>query len=185
MSIRLPKEISDEEILAHYLFDRSFARKVIEEKKLINKDVFLPNKGGVSLQRTSYCDENMCKSLATRILPDRKFVGFFCFRKLDFLKVKSEYVKSRPEFSAEIKSTPLNENFEYILENVEEVCLDDLGNPAHANLIYLNPAIVGDESPNTAIRSFSRKLSKVCKILIDINPYPDAYLGKKILDVFG
>lgn len=182
MSKTIPKNISNGEVLAHYLFDKSFRKKIIEEGRLIEKNIFLPNKGGVSLQRANYCNENKCKFLAINAVSDRKFVGFFCFTKNDFDKVKSEYLKSRPDFDAILKSTPLDKNFNYLPDDML-VTIDSEGNPAHADLKYLNPAIQVNENPNTAIRSFSKKLAKECKIILDRNPNELEYSGRKFLDV--
>jgi hypothetical protein len=168
MSLLVPKKIADDEILVHYIFDRNFKKKIISERELVSKDIFLPNKGGVSLQRSFYCNENKCKQLAKRIAIGKVYIGFFVFRKSDFERVKQNYVlHERSEFDADIISTPLDESFASIKS---KVYIDSTGNPAHADLIYKNPALRESESPNTAIRSFSRKLSKNCKLIIDTNP---------------
>lgn len=169
MPLLIPKEITADEILVHFIFDRNFKNKIITEEKLISKDIFLPNKGGVSFQRNFYCTENKCKEFAKGVAISKVYIGFIVFRKSYFEKVKQDYIKNeRSEFEADIFSTPLDENSEYLPKEVE-VYIDTPGNPAHADLIYKNPAIKENESPNTAIRSFSRKLSKDCKLIIDCN----------------
>ena len=175
MPLLIPKKIADEEILVHYIFDRNFNKKVISEEKLISKDIFLPNKGGVSLQRSLYCGESKCKMFAKGVAIGKVYIGFIVFRKLHFEKVKQDYIENeRSEFEADIVSTPLDAKFQYLAEDIE-VNIDSSGNPAHADLIYKNPALKENESPNTAIRSFSRKLSKVCKLIIDNNSSSDSY----------
>jgi len=170
MPLLIPKEIAEDEILVHYIFDRNFKNKIISDEKLVSKDMFLPNKGGVSLQRNFYCDENKCKQLAKGVAIGKVYIGFFVFRKSDFEKVKQNYISNdRSEFEADIVSTPLDKDFQYLPKETK-VYINTLGNPAHADLVYHNPALKADESPNTAIRSFSRKLSKDCKLIIDKNP---------------
>ena len=175
MPLLIPKEIADDEILVHFIFDRNFKNKIIKEEKLVSKDIFLPNKGGVSFQRNFYCDESKCKNFAKGVAIGKVYIGFIIFRKSHFEKVKQDYIQNeRNEFEADIISTPLDENFEYLPKDVE-VYLDTPGNPAHADLIYENPALKENESPNTAIRSFSRKLSKECKLIIDSDSSSDSY----------
>lgn len=177
MPLLIPKEIADDEILVHFIFDRNFKNKIIAEEKLVSKDIFLPNKGGVSFQRNFYCTENKCKDFAKDVAIGKVYIGFIVFRKSHFEKVKQDYIQNhRSEFEADIFSTPLNENFKYLPQDVE-VYTDTPGNPAHADLIYENPALKENESPNTAIRSFSRKLSKDCKLIIDSNSLSDSYDG--------
>lgn len=175
MPLLIPKEITDDEILVHFIFDRNFKKKIIAEERLVSKDIFLPNKSGVSFQRSFYCEESKCKNFAKDVAIGKVYIGFIVFRKSHFEKVKQNYIQNeRNEFEADIFSTPLDENFEYLPKEVE-VYTDSLGNPAHADLIYENPAVKESESPNTAIRSFSRKLSKECKLIIDSNPLSDSY----------
>ncbi|WP_299325271.1 hypothetical protein [uncultured Maribacter sp.] len=176
MPILIPKNIDDDEILVHFIFDRNFKNKIANEHKLISKDIFLPNQGGVSLQRSLYCNEKTCKSFAKKVAINRAYIGFVIFRKSTFEKVKKNYVlNDRSEFEAKLFSTPLDENNLYLAPYIE-VNVDSKGNPSHSDLIYKNPAVKGDESPNTAIRSFSRKLSKECKLIIDDNPDLEEYL---------
>lgn len=182
MSVAIPLEISEEEILTYFIFDKNFKGKIIEEKKLISKDVFLPNKGGVSLQRQLYCDETTCKIIAKSIEGKRHYVGFLIFRKSCFEKVKATYQEERSSFEAEIQATPLDENFKYI-DTPKDLFTDSPGNPAHADLKYINPAMEEGETPNTAIRSFSRKLAKVCTLVIDESRESLKYVGKKFDEI--
>ncbi|PQJ81029.1 hypothetical protein BTO18_14560 [Polaribacter porphyrae] len=174
----IPNNIESSEKLVHYLFTKHFKRKIIssEISDLNNREILMPNKGGVSLQRTRYCNENKCKEFASMI-PDRVYCGFLLFSKQDFENVKSNYIKySRPDFEAILKHTPLNENFEY-LPNNSKVFVNSPGNPAHSDLIYLNPAQINEEKPNTAIRSFTRKFLQFCTLLIDKNLESNDYEG--------
>jgi hypothetical protein len=175
MPLLIPKKIIDDEILVHYIFDRNFRNKIISEDNLVFKDIFLPNKGGVSLQRSFYCDENKCKMFAKALAIGKVYIGFIVFRKSHFEKVKQNYIENeRHEFEADIVSTPLDENFQYLSEETQ-VYIDSLGNPAHSDLIYNNPTLIENESPNTAIRSFSRKLSKDCRLIIDSDTLSDSF----------
>lgn len=182
MCIVIPKKIEDSEILAHFIYNSHFKKKILSEDKLEVKNIFLPNKGGVSLQRTFYCNESESKQRASSIFEDRMFCGFFLLIKDDFEKVKAIYKKDRKEFEAEIKSTPLDINNEYLPSNTK-VFTDTPGNPSHADIEYINPAIINDESPNTAIRSFSRKLAKVCKLIFDNTPDDKKSFGGKFTDI--
>lgn len=169
-------EIGHEEILAHYIFDRHFKRKIPSESNLITKDIFLPNRGGVSLQRTRYCAENLCKRLAKQIT-GRNFLGFYIFSKNVFDEVKEEFIKtSRSDFEAIIEASPLKED-NTLYPHQSLITLNSRGNIAHADLKYINPAPEEGETPKTAMRSFSRKLSKKCSLLLDQQPDAIEYNG--------
>lgn len=173
----IPNIIQSDEVLVHFLSNKSFKNKILEESKLEDKNVFLPNKGGVSMQRSKYCGEQECKSRAVKIMNNgRFFVGFISFLHSSFLGVKDEYKKSRANFDAKIIHTPLCERDEVITER--PVYINQTGNPSHADLVYINPAATNDESPSTAIRSFSRKLAKVCTVHLDRNISGLEYEGK-------
>lgn len=128
----------------------------------------MPNKGGVSLQRAYYCNEHEAKSRAIAVAGNsRRFAGFICFLYSNFLTVVEDYKRSRSEFEVEIVYQPLDEN-QRLISN-RPIFQHFTGNPSHADLKYINPAMKGDETPNIAIRSFSRKLAKVCLLRIDNN----------------
>ncbi len=174
----VPEIIDDAEILVHFIFDRNFRKKRISAETFIPKDVFLPNKTGVSLQRNRYCGENFCKRLAMAIPPPRIYAGFIIFKKSTFELVKDRYQKNeRPEFKASILATPLNAEFKPYPPGVK-IFTDSPGNPAHADLSYENPAPLGEETAHTAIRSFSRKLAKACVLVIDKESEMTDYNGK-------
>jgi hypothetical protein len=180
----ISKEINDKEVLVHFMYDRHFKRKMVSIEKLVTKDIFLPNKGGVSLQRALYCTEEECKGKAIKNLKDKLFSGFYVFQKSGFEIVKNEYIENdRNEFRAEIVSSPLDENNDYLPVGCT-VYIDSIGNPGHSDIKYLNPAVKENESPNTAIRSFSRKLAKICKLLIDDNFMNDEYSGELFNSAF-
>lgn len=177
MSTLISRDIAIDEILVHYIFDRNFRRKQITEEHFISKDVFIPNKGGVSLQRNTYISETDCKKLA-KTIPDRQYVGFLIFKKATFQKVKENYIAtSRKDFDAQIVAKPLDENFNNLSDTVK-IYTDTPGNPAHTDLIYIDPAIQENETPNTAIRSFSRKMAKECLLIFDPNPNEEIYNGE-------
>lgn len=182
MSTLIPRNIEADEILVHYIFDRNFRKKRLTEEHFISKDIFIPNKGGVSLQRNYYISESDCKKLA-KTIPGRLYVGFLIFRKATFQKVKEKYIaNNRKDFDAQIVAKPLDENFNNLPDTVE-IYTDTLGNPAHADLIYIDPAIQGNETPNTAIRSFSRKLAKECLLIFDANLEEEVYSGTVFKEV--
>tara|TARA_R110001606_G_scaffold153_1_gene591 strand:- start:109 stop:666 length:558 start_codon:yes stop_codon:yes gene_type:complete len=177
-NILIPSKINQKEVLVHYIFSKHFKKKLISSQisDLVNREILMPNRGGVSLQRAEYCNENQCKSFAVNI-EGRIYAGFLIFTKEEFENVKSLYKeKSRPDFEAAIIHSPLNETFEYLPKDIE-VFINSKGNPSHSDLKYLNPAEIQDETPNTAIRSFTKKLIQVCKLLIDETPLEDSYTG--------
>ena len=164
--MHIPESIDTNEILVRFIFISDFKNKKIEVSKINDGEVFLDTRDlGVSLQRYLFCNETECKKLALSI--DKKiYVGFVVFKKEDFLKVKEEHKKEREEFEAQILFTPLDEN-NNIIEDKSNVYTNTLKNPSHSDLYYINPAVVNDETPKTAIRQFSRKLVKSSNIIID------------------
>ena len=65
-----------------------------------------------------------------------------------------------------LKLYPLDEN-DNVIEDKKNVFIDTPKNPSHSDLFYLNPSTIDDESPNTAIRFFSRQLCKMSKLIMD------------------
>lgn len=176
--ILIPANIDSSEILVHYIFTKHFDKKIISSNisDLVNREVLMPNKGSVSLQRGKYCNENKCKEFALKI-PDRIYSGFLVFTMRNFDEVKTNYKNnSRKDFEAIIEHTPLDEDFNYLPKHTS-VYIKTKGNPAHSDLRYVNPAQINEESPNTAIRSFTRKLLQVCDLLIDKNFKGENYEG--------
>lgn len=163
---KIPEFIEDNEILVRFIFTSDFKNKKIEVAKINSGDIFLDTRNlGVSLQRHFYCDENLCKKLANGI-PTKEYVGFLIFEKKSFLEVMDQHLEERKEFDAEIVFTPLDENNE-VIEDKSNIFSNTPKNPSHSDLFYLNPAVINDESPNIAIRLFSRKLYKASKLVID------------------
>ncbi len=154
--------IEDEEILVRFLFERDFKKKIVKKERIIDGGVFLDTRG-VSMQREKYSNENECKKRALN--NPNKFVGFLIFRKKTFNQVHSDHKKERETFEAIIKSTPLDINNRIVPENIL-VKVRDKGNPGHADLIYIEPVILNDETPKIAIRVFSRKLYKESKLIL-------------------
>jgi len=181
MSDIIDKQILKDEILVRFLFDTNFKKKISHKDKIIDGEVFLDLRG-VSLQRERYCTENKCKQFANNI--PKKFAGFVVFRKKHFEEIKSLHKEKREDFEAIIKSTPLNEDNEYIPEDVV-VYTSTLGNPAHCDLVYINPSIdeSQNESPKIAIRSFSRKLYRKSILIIDERSDDENYLGEAFKNV--
>lgn len=183
MATLIPRKIGDNEILVRYIFDKNFRNKKIKADKLDIRNVFLPHKGGVSLQRSQYISETTCKTIA-KSFRDRKYVGFMIFKKATFLEEKEAYIlNSRKDFRAEIVATPLNKALEKVPDG-KKVYVESSGQPAHADLIYINPAQQGEESPKTAIRSFSRKLAKQAKLILDSKPHQKSYWGIAFKEMF-
>ncbi|CAA0185371.1 conserved hypothetical protein [Tenacibaculum maritimum] len=169
--------ISKDETLVRYVFESDFKGKNVLRKKINFSNFLLPYLGGVSIQRESYCSENECKKRAK--LTGKVYVGFYVFRKSRFLEVRDNYIlNSRKNFQADLFSTPLNSNNDYLPLPINNKSFEILeGNPSHADLIYINPAPVEGETPKTAMRSFVRKLYNERELIIDSSSKEDDYKG--------
>ena len=88
------------------------------------------------------------------------------FKKETFLEAKKQHLEVRKEFDADIFYTPLDEN-DKVIEDKTNILIDTPKNASHSDLFYLNPATIDEESPNTAVRFFSRQLCKGAKLIID------------------
>jgi hypothetical protein len=115
----IPRAIKDDEVLAHDLFLHHFKNNKVrninkkKEELYISENVdfkysMTPNRGGVSLQRTFYCDENICKAFAKKI--PKKYLDFIIFQKSKFDSTLTLFKETRAEFNIEILATPLDEN---------------------------------------------------------------------------
>jgi hypothetical protein len=160
----IPEIIDSNEILVRFIFTSDFKKNKIEISR-ISDEIFIDTRGGVSLQRHSFCNEINCKKLALNI-PNKIYVGFVIFKKIDFLKVKEAHKKERQEFDAEILFTPQDEE-NNIIQDKSNIYTNTPKNPSHSDLYYLNPAVINDESVKTAVRHFSRKLIRSANIIID------------------
>jgi hypothetical protein len=176
MSQVISRIIDSGEILVRFVFERDFRGKMAKQEKMKDEEVFIDMRGGVSMQRERYCDENECKKRAIQNV--NRFVGFLVFRKNKFDDVCKEHKKERETFEALIKSTPLDKDNREIPEDII-VKNDDAGNPSHADLSYINPAVKNDESPKTALRFFSRRLCKVSKLILDTSTDNDKFIDYK------
>ncbi len=179
MSIIIDKEIKENEIFVRFIYDSSFRKKILEIDRIIDGEVFLDLRG-VSMQREKYCNETKCKFFAKKI--PKKFVGYVIFRKSHFDEAKNSQKQIKPDFEAILKSTPLDKDNNYIPDDII-VSADTEGNPSHSDLIYINPALIENESPKIAIRSFSRKLFKKCKIIFDNDVISSTYSGEKFQNI--
>ena len=164
--MRVPEIIDDKETLVRFIFESHFKNKKIEESKINTGEIFLDSRNlGVSLQRHLFCSEDLCKKLALNI-PNQKYVGFMLFKKEMFLEAKKQHSEVRKEFDADIFYTPLDEN-DQVIEDKSDIHIDTPKNSSHSDLFYLNPATIDEETPNTAVRFFSRQLCKVSKLIMD------------------
>jgi hypothetical protein len=164
---KVPREIGDQELFVRFLFDTNFKKKESIADKLLDGETFLPLHGGVSMQRSGYCDEQRCIEYALEI--PKVFAGFILLKKEVFEAVKLAFREGRPDFDAEIRATPLDEERDLVEDHIE-VYTDSVGNPAHCDLIYINPAPLPEEEgkPKIAMRSFSKKLCAKCEILLEV-----------------
>ena len=177
MSQIIDRNIDDNEIIIRHIFTGDFKKNVFTIGNIIEKDVFLDTRfPEVSLLRTRYNDKENCIKRGYDIKPD--FVGYLVFKKSVFEEVvKNLKMKESKDFEAIILSTPLDINFNIIpVENI--VTIETPVNPGHADLKYINPGLLfNDENPNIAIRRFSRKLFKSCKICFNVDNNHDEVLN--------
>lgn len=164
MLITIPRIIDEQEILVRFIFEKHFKNKKIEPNRINDGEIFLDLKG-VSLQRELYCDETKCKTLA-KANAVQKYIGFVIFRLKNFNYTVHAHKAKRPDFEVELISSPLDVDLNIIPNEIEVTTLTP-GMPAHADIKYLNPALMDDESPKIAIRKFSRNLYKNSKLIID------------------
>jgi hypothetical protein len=177
-------KISNNEILVRCIFKKDFKNKIIKKEKVNFSNFLLPYQGGVSIQRYLYCKENECKAIG-KVIDDPNYVGFYIFKKETFDSLREKYKReSRPNFEAEIFATPLNEKGQYIGLPIYESELNlKGGNPAHSDLVYINPAPSENETPKTAMRSFVKKLFNKDNLIIDSNPQKKEYCEINFFEV--
>ncbi len=175
MSEVISRNIDNTEILVRFLFQKDFKKNAVDVSNIIEKDIFTDTHNkGVSLQRERYINERKCKDIAKKM--NKTFVGFIVFKKADFEEKVLECRVLRGNFEAEIHATPLDENLDLIPDDVE-VTADTPKLPAHADIIYLDPAHLpnDDSSPHTFKRIFSKNLFKSSKLLLDSNIESDDF----------
>lgn len=187
----IPVDISEDEILVKFLFDVDFKNKLHCATALVQKEIFLPHKGGSSIQRLLYSSENVCKSYGAKISKESKenpnarnrdFFGFAIFTKRIFDLAINEHRKQ--DFDARLRYSPLDENGQDIID-IHSVKIDDNGNVSHSDIVYINPEVSEVEVPSTAIRLFSRLLfTQGCKIVLDLCP-PEDYNGASFQEIIN
>lgn len=153
---------------------------VFAERK--EKELFLPYRGGVSMNRYIYISEKKIKNLAKSRTGREKYVGFAIFSKQNFDEVLIDYIRisNNNDFHAHIEATPLDINDNIIKD--QNVYTTTKGNPSHADIIYnKNPQL---EKPNSSIRQFSKKLARKAIKEIDMYPKEEGWLQKKFSDYF-
>lgn len=190
----IKEEISPNEILVRYVFSDDFKGKNVLAEKIIAKNLLGPLRGGTSLQREKYCDEDKCNELGNRI-PNKELVGFLIFVKNDFDKVKNDFINSNENagtgivLDAFIKATPLDENFNILDFKKVTITTDTKGNPAHADIIYQKPKLIANnvscyEKPNTTIRSFSKKMFLSCNLVLNQSEDKSVFLGSRFREFY-
>lgn len=190
----IEEAIAPDEILVRYVFSDDFKGKNVLVEKIITKNLFGPLRGGTSLQRERYCNEDQCNELGNRI-PNKELVGFLIFIKDDFEKIKDDFIKSNENagtgiiLDALIKATPLDESFNILDFKKVKITTDTKGNPAHADIIYLKPELIPNnvsryEKPNTTIRSFSKKMFITSNLVLNQSKDKSVFLGSKFSEFY-
>lgn len=183
MSELVSRVISEEEIFIRFLFRGNLKRsdREAEQKNIADQNIFLDTRNlGISLQRFLYCDENENKQRAKN--NTNPYLGFVVFNKQAFNNTIEEIQKLRPEFKAELISSPLDEELNIIAEEIDVYTTTPI-NPSHADLIYIDPAVdTSDTSPHTSIRVFSKNLFKKSNLIIDLLPEENSITECRIND---
>lgn len=190
----IDEKIVGDEILVRYVFSDDFKGKNVLKEKIITKNLLGPLRGGTSLQRERYCDENQCNKLGNKI-PNKSLVGFLIFTKDDFDKVKSDFITSNENsgtgivLDAYIKATPLDENFNILDFKKMKITIETKGNPSHADIIYLKPKLIPEdvdvyEKPNTTIRSFSKKMYLSSNLILNESEDKSVFIGSKFKEYY-
>lgn len=166
----IPVEIDSQELLVRFVFADDFKKSNFSKEKIKAGEVFIDTRGkGVSLQRGHYTTTNFCvdsaKSISTKV-----FVGFVFFLKKSYLDACGLMLLERPAFNSELMFTPMDESGAY-LEKKDKIGSEDKGNPSHADIYYIDPKLMmtpEEQTPNVALRLFSKKLCSKSKILVNI-----------------
>lgn len=160
------RTIENDEILVRLIFEGDFKKNNVHQDNIIEKSVFVDTRNNeVSLQRERYSDESNCKRIGK--LHPHRFVGFVVFKKKSFDDKVIEHVKLRNDFKADVFATPLDEHNKVISDSIE-VTTETPILPAHADLVYINPAAFPtDDSPHTSVRLFSKNLLKESVLILD------------------
>lgn len=176
----IERNIDNNEIIIRHIFETDFKKNVFLIDNIIEKDVFIDTRfPEVSLLRERYNDREICIKRGFEIKPD--FIGYLIFKKSIFEDVVKDFIlEGSKDFKAIILSTPLDIYLKVIPLN-KIVTTETPINPGHADLKYLNSGLLfNDENPNIAIRRFSRKLFKSCKICFSGNNHNN--LIKEVLE---
>lgn len=168
----IDRNIDNNEVIIRFIFKGDIKEnkrnKPFFKESIIDKDVFIDTRPNidVSLLRTRYNSTIDCVRRGKEVKND--FIGFLSFKKNHFdLSVSQHKCLESSTFDAEIISTPLDEN-DHIIPIEREVRIDTPINPGHSDLIYLNPGLIAnDETPNIAIRRFSRRFFKMCEVYFE------------------
>ncbi len=159
----IPTIISTEEILIRFLFENHFNN--IKTKRIKESNVFFDSRSNtVSLQRGCFLSLKKCIEFANN--NKNQHIGYITFNKSDFDYCVELLKKIRGNpFEAEIQHTPLDEHQNYIVVEPDSCTTNDLGNPSHADIVYINPNTTPEEEPKIPLQLFSKKLITQCNIL--------------------
>ncbi|MGG5616997.1 hypothetical protein ACPDHD_11830 [Myroides odoratimimus] len=184
--IEVPLEINDSEVLIRYVL-----AKHIKSDKIIEAEIFLDTRGGISLQRLSYCCTICAKGKAKLIEHSFNptnakmlFLGFVAFKLKDFKTVVENFKSIKPSFDCELIYSPMDNNATYIdisKETSDSIKLNKSFNYAHADLNIINPGNIEPDKPNSALKAFSRALFKKCQFSIEEHNNDIEFKGNKAL----
>lgn len=168
--IEISEDIHQDEVILRYLFSNNLKKtgKLGEFKETLNREllkgqyIFFDSRGEVSLQRNDYLSEEKCREIGeSNSLHLVGYIRFFAkeyFSLIDMHRLEP----GREEFEANLIWSPLDS--ESLNRDDRPVYTTDSGLPAHCGINYIKPAPLVNEEPNTAIRMFSHKLFKICRL---------------------
>lgn len=188
MKEEINRNIDDDEILVRIIFSPSHYSR--SKKKFIYKEIFVPLRGGVSLNRYRHSDEDFSKRTGLEIQnpPDSEYKGVALFTRNIIFSEWENYLQSTTKeyFKLEIIATPLDEKGNIIPESIR-VYEGDEGNPAHADMIYTSfeENVLNEPSEIRAFsKHFGRSLETRTLLILDPNPNEVSWMGRKFSSYF-
>lgn len=163
MSLEIAKKIAENEVLVRCLLHPFFANG-----NKMDRNALLPppERRDVSTLRLFYTNLDFCKKHAKSLkIGDSTYWGLGFFLNEHIISVNKS---SEVEIQANIISTPIDENNQYIID-ISNITSDIPGLPMHADLIYDEPAPPRG-TVSTKHRKYAQELLKLSKHIKDAAP---------------